>query len=82
MKDTGDKHVPDARSRRDWMLLAGRVAAAAVLGFGGALLLRRSGSCPDGSCSACPEQGGCRKPAAGAFREQVRRQNRDGGKRP
>ena len=77
MKDTGNNHVPHLKSRRDWMLLAGRIAAATALGFGGALLLRRSGSCPDGSCSACPEQGGCKKPDADAFRKQVRR----GGKK-
>jgi hypothetical protein len=73
-------NVPDSKSRRDWILLAGRVAAAAALGFGGALLLRRS--CPDGSCSACPEQGGCRKPDAAAFRKQVHRQSKDGGRKP
>ncbi|MFA6101562.1 MAG: hypothetical protein WCV67_06665 [Victivallaceae bacterium] len=80
MKDAGNMNVPDSKSRRDWLLLAGRVAVAAALGLGGALLLRRS--CPDGSCPACPEQGGCRKPDAEAFREQIRRRSRDGGKKP
>jgi hypothetical protein len=80
MRDAGNKHVPDSKSRREWILLTGRAAIAAALGFGGALLLRRS--CPDRSCPACPEQGCCRKPDAGAFREKIRRQNKDGGKKP
>ena len=79
--DTGDKHVPDSKSRRDWLLLTGRAVVAAALGLGGGLLLRGR-SCPDGSCPACPEQGGCQKPDAEAFRDRVRRRDTDGGKRP
>lgn len=80
MKDSGNKHAPVSESRRGWLLLSARIAAAAALGFTGAMLLRRR--CPDGSCPACPEQGGCRKPDAAAFREQIRRRNRNGGQQP
>lgn len=73
MENADNKQAPAVKSRRDWMLLAGRVAAAAALGLGGAWLLHRS--CPDGSCPACPEQSGCKLPEAKTFRDQIRRRD-------
>jgi hypothetical protein len=66
-----NKFMLEQMPRREWLLLISRILLTTFLAFCIVRLIRRS-SCPDGSCSNCPEQGGCQRDEAFIFRQQIK----------